>query len=121
LDHCWKDGSHEHDQSRGKALKLAENYTFKLTDMLHECFRLAGRGQASKRKACSAKFACPVKMAGSRLAANPAGREAVLEATRQRNKRWWADFHRKLLYSPVVRNQGEGTLASDFAEGLMNE
>ena len=134
LVHCWNfkelsklgsfrcDGTHEHDQSRGKALKLAENDTFKLTDMLHECFRVAARDQASKRKACSVKFACPVKMSDSRLAANPAGREAVLdEATRERNKRGWAHIHNRILYALVVRNQGEGTLGSDFVEGLMNE
>ena len=44
LDSFKCDGKHEHDQSRGKALKLAENYTFKLTDMLHECFRVAVGG-----------------------------------------------------------------------------
>ena len=121
LDSFRCDGSHEHDQSRGKALKLSENYTFKLTDMLHECFRVAAKGQASKRNACSAKLACPVKMADSRFAANPASREAELEAIRQRNKDWWADFHGKLLYALVVRNQGEGTLSKDFVEGLMNE
>ena len=100
LDSYCCDGSHEHDQSRGKALKLAENFTFKLTDMLHECFRVAARGQASKRKACSAKFACPVKMADSRLAASPASREAAPDdARRQRNKKWWADFHGTILYT----------------------
>ena len=36
LDSCRCSGKHEHDQSRGKAVKFAENYTFKLTDMLHE-------------------------------------------------------------------------------------
>jgi hypothetical protein len=122
LDSFRCDGTHEHDQSRGKAPKLAENDTFKLTDMLHECFRVAARDQASKRKACSVKFACPVKMSDSRLAANPAGREAVLdEATRERNKRGWAHIHNRILYALVVRNQGEGTLGSDFVEGLMNE
>jgi len=33
------DGSHTHGQSRGTALKLAENYTFSLTDFIHCCFR----------------------------------------------------------------------------------
>ena len=90
--------------------------------MLHECFQVAARDQASKRKACSVKFACPVKLSDSRLAANPAGREAVLdEATRERNKRGWAHIHNRILYALVVRNQGEGTLGSDFVEGLMNE
>ena len=61
LDSYRCDDSHEHDQSRGKALiNLAANYTFKLTDMLHECFRVAAVGQASKR---NAKLACCVKMA----------------------------------------------------------
>ena len=33
------DGSHTHGQSWGTALKLAENYTFSLTDFIHCCFR----------------------------------------------------------------------------------
>ena len=33
------DGSHTHGQSRGVALKLAENYTFALTDFIHKCFQ----------------------------------------------------------------------------------
>ena len=33
------DGMHAHDQSRGVALKLAEGYTFELTDLIHGCFR----------------------------------------------------------------------------------
>ena len=86
LDSCRCSGKHEHDQSRGKAVKFAENYTFKLTDMLHECFRVAAVGQASKRKACNAKIACPVKMADSRPATNPASREAELTARRKRNQ-----------------------------------
>ena len=61
LDSYRCEGSHEHDQSRGKSFKLAENYTFKLTDMLHECFQVAVTDQASKRKACSVNFAFPVK------------------------------------------------------------
>ena len=81
LDSFKCDGNHKHDQSRGKALKLAENYTFKLTDMLHECFRIAVVGQTSKRISSVVKLACPAKMADSRFAtADPASREAALNA-----------------------------------------
>ena len=48
-------------------------------------FRVAAVGQASKRKACNAKIACPVKMADSPTA-NPASREAELTARRKRNQ-----------------------------------
>ena len=45
------DGSHTHGQSRGEALKLAENYTFTLTDFIHECFRSrADRAQTAKTR-----------------------------------------------------------------------
>ena len=45
------DGSHTHGQSRGEALKLAENYTFTLTDFIHECFRSrANRAQTAKTR-----------------------------------------------------------------------
>ena len=122
LDSFKCDGKHEHDQSRGKALKLAENYTFKLTDMLHECFRVAGKGQVSKRIVSSVKFACPVKMADSRFAADPASRKAALDAAaREMNKQAWTNIHNRILYAMVMRNQGEGTTANDFAEGLMGE
>ena len=122
LDSYKCDGSHEHDQSRGKALKLAENYTFKLTDMLHECFRVAAKGLVSKRIACSVKLACPVKLADSRFTANPASREAALDAaTRDVNKCAWAHIHNRILFALVMRNQGENTIASDFTEGLMGE
>ena len=48
LDSLRCDCLHEHDQSGGKALKFAENYTFRLTDMLHECFRSCGGPSCQK-------------------------------------------------------------------------
>ena len=122
LDSFKCDGKHEHDQSRGKALKLAENYTFKLTDMLHECFRVAVVGQTSKRISSVVKIACPAKMADSRYAtANPASREAALEATREANKNAWYHLHNRILYALAMRNEGEGQISQDLVEGLMNE
>ena len=89
--------------------------------MLHECFRVAAKGQVSKRTACSVKLACPVKLADSRFAANPASREAALDAaTRDVNKRAWAHIHNRILFALVMRNQGENTIASDFTEGRIN-
>ena len=45
------DGSHTHGQSRGTALKLAENYTFTLTDFIHSCFRSrANQAQTAKNR-----------------------------------------------------------------------
>ena len=45
------DGSHTHGQSRGTALKLAENYTFTLTDFIHCCFRSrANQAQTAKNR-----------------------------------------------------------------------
>ena len=121
LDSFKCDGSHKHGQSRGKALKLAENYTFRLTDMLHECFRSAAVGQISK-KANALKIACPAKMADSRSAADPAGREAMLKAAQEeRNKAWWADMHGKMLYALVIRHQGHTTDADEFVAGLQND
>ena len=122
LDSFKCDGKHEHDQSRGKALKLAENYTFKLTDMLHECFRVAVVGQTSKRIAPAVKFACPAKMADSRYAtAHPASREAALEATREANKQAWYLLHNRILFALAMRNEGESQTSQDLVEGLLNE
>ena len=122
LDSFKCDGKHEHDQSRGRALKLAENYTFKLTDMLHECFRVAVVGQTSKRISPVVIRACPAKMADSRYAtAHPASREAALEATREANKEAWLLLHNRILYALAMRNEGENQAAQDLVDGLMTE
>ena len=123
LDSCKCDGNHKHDQSRGKALKFAENYyTFKLTDMLHECFRVAVVGQTSKRISSVVKLACPAKMADSRFAtANPASREAALKAARENNKEAWRTLHQRILFALAMRNVGEGQMAEDLVSGLMTE
>ena len=122
LDSLKCDGKHEHDQSRGKALKLAENYTFKLTNMLHECFRVAVVGQTSKRISPAVIRACPAKMADSRYAtAHPASREAALEATREANKHAWVHLHNRILYALAMRNEGEGQASQDLVDGLMTE
>ena len=42
LEQLRCDGQHEHAQSRGKALREAEGYTFKLTDKLHTMFKNLG-------------------------------------------------------------------------------
>ena len=42
------DGSHTHGQSWDTALKLAENYTFTLTDFIHRCFRSRATGTRHK-------------------------------------------------------------------------
>ena len=45
------DGSHTHGQSWGTAFKLAENYTFTLTDFIHRCFRSrANQAQTAKNR-----------------------------------------------------------------------
>ena len=106
----------------GKALKLAENYTFKLTDMLHECFRVAVVGQTSKRISPAVIRACPAKMADSRFAtAHPASREAALEATREANKQAWLLLHNRILFALAMRNEGETQASQDLVDGLMNE
>ena len=122
LDSFKCDSNHKHDQSRGKALKLAENYTFKLTDMLHECFRIAVVGQTSQRISSVVKLACPAKMADSRFAtADPASREAALTAARENNQRAWRTLHQRILFSLAMRNIGEGVMAYDVVTGLMAE
>ena len=47
------DGPHTHGQSRGVALKLAENYTFALTDFIHKCFQ----SRASKAQTAGKEIA----------------------------------------------------------------
>ena len=99
------DSSHKHGQGRGKALNLAENYTFRLTDLLHECFRAAAVGQISETLRCP-KLACLVKMADSRAAAEPASREAALQTGKEQS---------------VIPHHIEGQETNDFVAGLQND
>ena len=121
LDSFKCNGNHQHDESRGKALKLAENYTFRLTDLLHDCFLQAAVGQTSKTSLPVVR-ACPAKMAAFLAAASDdAGREAVLQANLERNKAYWGDVLGKILYSIVLRNRGDGQDTRDLVTGLLNE
>ena len=88
--------------------------------MLHECFRSAAVGQISK-KATYPKLACPVKLADTSAAADPASREAALRnAVEERNKVWWADMHGMMLFALVIRHQGQSRDTDEFVEGLQN-
>ena len=59
------DDSHTHGQSRGKALKLAENYTFSLTDFIHNCFR--SRASPGKDRPVRERLAVPAMSTTSKM------------------------------------------------------
>ena len=50
------DGSHQHGESRGSDLKNAENYTYKMTDMIHKIFREHAHDKHSTK---GTQYACP--------------------------------------------------------------
>ncbi len=50
------DGSHQHGESRGSDLKNAENYTYKMTDMIHKIFREHAHNIRSTKPT---QYACP--------------------------------------------------------------
>ena len=81
FDQYQCDGSHQHDQSRGSALKVAENYSFMLTDLVHSCFSSTVLAQAQRSKADQPRSlrACPALMASSsrQTSASDATRESV--------------------------------------------
>ena len=128
LDSFKCDGTHTHAESRGKSLKLAENYTFRLTDLLHDCFHEAASGQASKRnhRVC---VACPAKIADMSsstfdaqfAATDSAGREAMLEAQLEHNRSYWQNLFGKILTALVMKRQGESADSEELATGLLSE
>ena len=99
------DGMHVHDESRGTALKLAEGYTHKLTDLIHECFRqLAVSAQAPR---VSRKLACPAMSSSSAAITHPIQSASakqklallteVPESEQDKNLTWWNKIFLKMV------------------------
>ena len=115
LDSFTCDVSHKHGQSRGKALKLAEIYTFRLTDMLHEFFRSAAVGQSSKSSRYP-KIACPVKMAQPN---QPAARLCLKLPSKKEMQPGGPTCMASCLHWSFVIKDTCGFV--DFVEGLLND
>ena len=108
------DGSHTHGQSQGTALKLAENYTFTLTDFIHRCIHSrANQAQtatnrkrlalpAMSRRSSDAPMSITEKMRARAL--KSAGLDTVPQ---QSNMSEWLAF-RKCLDVQEDRHAGVG-------------
>ena len=126
------DGSHTHGQSRGTALKLAENYTFTLTDFIHSCFRSrANQAQtatnrkrlalpAMSRRSDDSNMTITEKMNARAL--KSAGLKTVPQ---QSNMSEWLAFRKCLDVqgdrhaSSTILAQGNRTEDLELAAGLM--
>ena len=54
-----------------------------------------------------------------RFAADSASRKAALDASqRELNKTAWTNIHNRILLALTMRNQGEGQVGEDLAEGV---
>ena len=62
------DGSHQHGESRGNDLRKAENYTYKVTDMIHKIFKEYAHDKHSTR---GTQYACPTINCTSLTAQHP--------------------------------------------------
>ena len=84
-------GQHDHDQSRGNSLKLAENYTFALTDFVHKAFHDAA-AKAQKTQAKEQRLA---------LAAMSAPSASVKAEPPNVVRDQWEDFFRHCGLTPL--------------------
>ena len=137
------DGSHTHGQSRGAALKLAENYTFKLTDFIHDCFRSrANQAQTAKNRKRLALPAMSRRSDDSNLSITEkmnvrALKSAGLKTVPQQSNmsEWlafrkcldvqgdrhagWEDIFSTVLASSTILAQGNRTEDLELAAGFM--
>lgn len=77
-------GTHKHDDSRGEALKLAENYTHKLTDLIHECYM--------KQITCCPSIHSSYRTATVRRACPAMASSSHADATRKGEPRLFPDY-----------------------------
>ena len=91
------DGSHTHGQSRGVALKLAENYTFALTDLIHDCFRSrASTAQTAPKRRVLAFPAMASRTIGERQTERAMKSAGLTSVPQQSNMTEWLAFRRYL-------------------------
>ena len=101
-------GQHKHDESRGKALKQAEQYTYDLTDFIHRCFAEAVE---SSKATSHPSFALPAVMAVSMLDAWDSGLEGVMASF----------LYMDLGYFDRSKEFAEGVASQYTAQSLLNE
>ena len=91
------DGSHTHGQSRGVALKLAENYTFALTDFIHRCFHSrASTAQTAPKRKVLALPAMASRTIGERQTSRAMKAAGLTAVPQQSNMTEWLAFRRYL-------------------------
>ena len=105
LDGYRCDGTHEHEQSRGKSLKSAENYTYVFTDLVHESFARSALNLRHKR-------ARP-----ARLMAAASQQEAISEEQLE----FWHMNYRNLTYSCAYYEADRTTQVSEVVSGFLND
>ena len=101
LDSYRCDRTHTHAQSRGKALKSAETYTYEYTDLVHKCF---------SQEIASGAMAAPVLLA-----------EWDDEREIAENSAAWDDALKSLFVAMNWMELGNTETTKQFVRGMMND
>ena len=112
LDNYICSGSHVHEQSRGKSLKLAEGYTFELTDMLHGAF--CSRAVELTRPK-------PIRAVACYPAPTMAQPERHYSEHQLEILRGWDTLFQRLLTSSIFADVGQDQGAQEMALGLAHD
>ena len=120
------DGSHQHGESRGSDLKNAENYTYKMTDMIHKIFREHAHDKYSTK---GTQYACPVIDCKTWIAQHPetitmARRNvpALVQTVPQRSLlTYWHEEIVNLAYHLVKSQVIQDQRTEQLFEGLLSQ
>ena len=89
--------THTHGQSRGVALKLAENYTFALTDFIHKCFQSrASKAQTAPKRKLLAVPAMTQRAIGERQQSRAVKAAGLNTVPQQSNMTEWLAYRKYL-------------------------
>ena len=91
---------HKHAQSRGKDLKVAENYTYEYTDLVHSCFESSARDTAC---------AMALLLADDEY------------ETMDQNAQLWDTEMRSLFLAETWKDFGNTQTSKEYAKAMLNE
>ena len=112
LDDFTCKGDHVREQSRGRSLKLAEGYTFEMTDVQHEAFR----SSAVERKGPKHNLA-----AACRVASVMPQQERHFSEHQLGLLRGWDTLFQRLLASSIFADVGQDQGTQEVALGLAHD
>ena len=111
------DGSHQHAASRGKSLKDAEGYTYKMTDFIHGRFREACENLETPILAMAAAREDEPEVTPSPQAED----EGLTEHEIEERKEAWKAIMRSSFMSLVWTDAGNNQQTKEFTRGMLND